>query len=694
MPFMTEEQQSHTNRLIGEKSPYLLQHAHNPVDWYPWGEEALQEAKRQDRPIFLSIGYATCHWCHVMERESFENEALARQMNELFICIKVDREELPEVDALYMEFAQSMMSSAAGWPLNVILTPDLLPFFAATYLPPISSRGMMGMDALVQRIREVWQSGERERVSEQAARIVEVFAETIHTIGTQLPFKEQVLLAAELFFKMADPVYGGMKGSPKFPIGYQANFLLSYSAQSKDSRALFLVERTLTMMLRGGIRDHLGGGFGRYSVDDKWLVPHFEKMLYDNALLADAYLKLWQVNKDPTIREVAEETLDYILRDLAHPDGGFFSAEDADSEGVEGLFYTWSMQEIKNILPPEEADLICDFYGITEKGNFEGRNILNVPIPFEEFAMVRGVDPEQLKIRLEGLRKLLWKVREGKVHPFKDDKVLTGWNGLTIYALVEAGCAFQKETYLEAAEKAADFIHEQMTQEKDLFRRWREGEALFSANLDDYAFLIRGLLSLFEAGRGSRWLQWAIELTQVLERDFKADDGAFYQTNGKDPTLLLRKVHYPDGAEPSGNAVHTENLLRLYQLTSDRGYLDQAEDIMRAAKRFIDNYAPGYTFHLMNIARYYDRSAPLVVVALNNAQEGKKEIHQAIYDRFNPFKFLVWCHEDEPLLLDLVPALKSQSTRDGKTTVYICREGVCQEPLNSLPKILEALAKL
>ncbi len=691
---MADDQPQYTNRLAGEKSPYLLQHAHNPVDWYPWGDEALQEAKAQDRPIFLSIGYATCHWCHVMERESFENAAIAREMNDLFINIKVDREELPEIDALYMEFAQSMMSGAAGWPLNVILTPDLLPFFAATYMPPTSGRGLMGMDALIKRIREVWLGPERERVSEQAARIVEVFAETVHTMGTQLPFKEQVLLAAELFFKMADPIYGGMKGSPKFPIGYQANFLLTYSAQTKDGRALFLVQRTLDMMQRGGIRDHLGGGFGRYSVDEKWLVPHFEKMLYDNALLADAYLKLWQVNKEPVFREVAEEVLDYILRDLTHSDGGFFSAEDADSQGVEGLFYTWTMQEIKNILQPKDAEIFCDYYGITEKGDFEGRNVLHIVIPFEEFALGQGVDPDPLRKKLSEMRKLLWNVREGRPRPFKDDKILAGWNGLTIYALVEAGCAFGQERYLLAAERAAQFIRSEMRREKRLFRRWRDGQALFHANLDDYAFLIRGLLSLFESGRGLEWLEWALELTQVLEEDFKAEDGAFYQTDGQDPTLLLRKVHYPDGAEPSGNAVHTENLLRLYQLTHERHYLEQAEDVMRAVKRFIDNYAPGYTYHLMNIARYYDRAAPLVIVALNEVDEGRDEIYAAIFDRFNPFKFLVWRKPTDSRLIDLIPSLASQTAKDGKTTVYVCREGVCKEPLNDLPNIIEALNKL
>ncbi len=483
-----------TNRLANEKSPYLLQHAHNPVDWYPWGEEAFAASREQNKPIFLSIGYATCHWCHVMERESFENVDIAGMMNDVFINIKVDREELPEVDALYMEFAQSMMSGAAGWPLNLVLTPELKPFFAATYLPAESGQGLMGMKSLVNRIKEVWGGEERERVIEQASKIVDVFADSIHISGEQLPERHQVNTAADIFFKMADPVYGGMKGAPKFPIGYQANFLLAYAIKSKEARALFLVERTLEMMHRGGIYDHLGGGFSRYSVDEKWQVPHFEKMLYDNALLADAYTQLWQVTQKPLYQTVAQEVLDYVLRDMTHPEGGFYSAEDADTEGQEGLFYTWTLEEIENILGPKDSQLFCQYYDVISGGNFEGRNVLHPRHSIEDFATARGLDPKSLDQKFSEQRRVLWQLRDRRVHPFKDDKILSSWNGLMIHSLAQAGAALANITYLDAAEKSARFIRKYLWKDGFLLRRWRDGEALYNAGLDEYAFLIRGFV--------------------------------------------------------------------------------------------------------------------------------------------------------------------------------------------------------
>ncbi len=689
---MTEHH--HTNRLAKEKSPYLLQHAHNPVDWYPWGEEAFAAARRQDKPIFLSVGYATCHWCHVMERESFESEEIAQQMNEVFINIKVDREELPEVDALYMEFAQSMMSGAAGWPLNLVLTPDLKPFFAATYLPPESGHGMMGMTNLVKRIKDVWQGDERERVLEQASKIVEVFAESVHTVGDQLPEKHQVNITAEMFFKMADPVYGGMKGAPKFPIGYQANFLLAYAVKSRESRALFLTERTLEMMHRGGICDHLGGGFARYSVDEKWLVPHFEKMLYDNALLADAYVQLTAVTHQPRYQQVAQDILDYVLRDMTDPDGGFYSAEDADSEGQEGLFYTWNLDEVENILGPSDSQVFCQYYDITQAGNFEGRNVLHTRHTLEDFAAARGVDSNLLAQKFSEQRKFLWQQRDRRVHPLKDDKVLSSWNGLMIHSLVNAGAAFANETYLQAAERAARFIKTKLWQEGRLLRRWRDGQALYEAGLDEYAFLIRGLLSLFEADRGVEWLEWAIEMTSLLQQMFKAPDGAFYQTDGRDDNLILRKVQYSDGAEPSGNALHCENLLRLYQLTHDAAYLEQAEDILRAVRRYLDSYSPGYVYHVLNLLRYYDKDAPLFVVALGKDDKWKGEILQLLTHRYLPFRSIVFRHGQDDALIKRLPLLESQVAIEGKTILYICQRGVCKEPITDLAGMVQAVNAL
>jgi hypothetical protein len=688
------EQPRYTNRLINQKSPYLLQHAHNPVDWYPWGEEAFQAATDQDKPIFLSIGYATCHWCHVMEQECFEDPEVAVYLNETFINIKVDREELPEIDSLYMEFAQSMMAGSAGWPLNLVLTPDLKPFFAATYLPPVSSHGLMGLVDLVQRIREVWNGEERDSVLDQADKVLEVFSEAVHFKGDNLPAKEQIDDTADVIFKMADSVYGGIKGIPKFPVGYQSNFMLHYSATKKDGRAMFLVERTLDMMHRGGIYDHLGGGFSRYSTDEKWLVPHFEKMLYDNALLIESYLEAWQLTKKPLYKYVCEDTINYILRDMAHPDGGFFSAEDADSEAREGWFYVWSLEEVQKVLGEEESKLFCDFYNITKAGNFEDKNILNTPVRLEEFAKKHNKDFEELEMLFLNQKNTLWKEREKRVHPLKDDKILTSWNGLMIHSLALAGAAFGEPRYIDAAEKSARFIRDNLWNGSHLLRRWRDGESLYNAGLDDYAFLIRALITLFEVDKGTDWLIWAKQLTDLITNKFKAPEGAFFQADGSDPHIILRKCQFSDGAEPSGNAIHCENLLRLYAITSDPDYLDQAEDIFKAVKKYLDNYSPGYCYHIMNLNRFFDRHVPTIVVALNSKNEGEAEIRKAIYSHFIPHKAVIWKKNNDKTLLDFIPFLKEQPAQDEKTTLYVCYEGICQKPENDQQAIFESIHRL
>jgi len=688
------ENKRYTNRLIHEKSPYLLQHAHNPVDWYTWGEDAFEASKQQDKPIFLSVGYATCHWCHVMEKESFEDPDIAKLLNTTFINIKVDREELPEVDGLYMEFAQSMMAGSAGWPLNVILTPDLQPFFAATYLPPESRHGLMGLKDLIKRIRDVWSGEEREQVISQAEKIVDIFEQSVHAKGEEMPEKEQIEEAADLLFKMADPIYGGMKGSPKFPIGYQSNFMLHYSATMDDGRAIFFVEKTLDMMHRGGIYDHLGGGFSRYSVDEEWLVPHFEKMLYDNALLAYAYLEAWQATKKPLYKQVCEEILNYVLRDMTHPEGGFYSAQDADSEGHEGLFYTWTASEVENILGKEQSKLFCEFYDVTPSGNFEGRNILHTRFSLEEFALAHAYNPVDLNILFSEQRTLLWKARENRVKPFKDDKILSSWNGLMIFSMIEAGTAFGDERYIQAALKAMEFIKAHLWQENRLLRRWRDGEALHNAGLDEYSYVIRALLSLFECGQGTKWLHWALKLSRILEQEFKVKEGAFYQTDGSDPHLIMRKLQFSDGAEPSGVAIHTENLLRLFQLTGSENFLFQAEDVFKAVKKYIDSYAPGYAYHIMNLNRYYDRKAPTLVVALNEDAEHELIIKNLIYQNFIPHKAVIFKSQNDQELRALASPTENQIPLEGKTTLYLCYEGVCKQPLTNIDEIRETIQKL
>jgi uncharacterized protein len=682
-------QPAFTNHLAGEKSPYLLQHVHNPVDWYPWGEEAFSLAKKLDRPIFLSIGYATCHWCHVMEQESFEDAEIARMMNESFVNVKVDREELPEVDSVYMEFAQALMSSAGGWPLNVFLTPELKPFFAVTYLPPKTRRGLIGLDQFLHHIKQIWQSDERSLLVEQANKIVEIFERSSHFIGSELPDAELISASVMQLLELADPVFGGIKGEPKFPLGYQANFLLEYAKKKNESRALFYVELTLNMMGRGGIYDHLGGGFSRYSVDERWMIPHFEKMLYDNAILANTYLEAWKFTEEKNYRVICKEILDYVVREMTAPQGGFYSAEDADSEGHEGRFYTWTPAEIKGVLSADEAALFCHFFNVTEGGNFEGRSVLHSERPIDEFATLLHLDPAIISQQLEEAKRKLFKKREERPRPFKDDKILSGWNGLMIASLAKAGRAFQETAYAEAALKAARFIKEQLWKEKRLFRRFREGEARFPAGLDDYAFLICGCLTLFEEGYGSEWLNWAVEMASILENDFKMPKGAFYQTDGKEP-ILIRRCEFYDGAEPSGDGVHCENLLRLFQITQEEKYLTQAEDILKAAKNFLEAYPPGAVYHLIALQRYLDIKAATLVIVLDEKQTLKQVISEALSRHFCPHAAVIWKYPEESALA----AHADKTLVEGQTTVYLCRQDLCGPALRTKEEIIKAIEAL
>ncbi len=684
---MEQEAHEFTNRLIHEKSPYLLQHAHNPVNWYPWGSDAFDAAKDSQKPIFLSIGYATCHWCHVMEQESFEDEEVANALNNAFICIKVDREEHPEIDSLYMEFAQTMIVGSAGWPLNIILTPDLKPFFAATYLPKESTKGLVGVIELTEKIGELWRSDEQERIISQADRIVDIFRANVHLQGSEIPLEDPINITADILFRVADPIWGGMRGSPKFPLGYQANFLLRHFLRSQDSRALFLVEKTLEMMHRGGLYDHLAGGFHRYSVDEHWHIPHFEKMLYDNALLASAYLEAWRITNRPIYKEVCQSILEYIARDMTDPEGGFYSALDADTGGVEGLYYTWTRDEVLAILGETEGTLFSDFYGIYDHGPVEGRSVIHMITSLEEFAANRALDIGELQENLSVSRQKLLQMRETRLRPLRDDKVITSWNGLMIRAFCEAGFFMHNQKYIDVAAKAAQFIRNKLYINNKLMRRYREGEARFFAGLDDYAFFISSLLSLFEAGQGQEWLTLALELTDLVQQDFKAENGAFYQASGEDEFLLIRKTQFSDGAEPSGNAVHAENLLRLYQITNNKIYLTQAEDIFKAAKQFIDVYPLGYCYSLIGLERYYDPKKASIVIALNSKNDFKPDIEDALRNRQSSHHAIIWCHPGDT-------GSHVKPTLNDATTLYICHEGSCQKPLTSKEEILKALNEI
>lgn len=678
------------NRLKDEKSPYLLQHAENPVDWFPWGEEAFQKAAEEDKPIFLSIGYSTCHWCHEMEK-TFQDEEIAHLMNDTFINIKVDREEHPEVDGIYMEFAQALMSSAGGWPLNVVLTPELKPFFAETYLPPKASRGHIGMDQFISQMQMLWQSEERGMLIAQADKIVELFKNSSKTSGMDLPKSETLQNAVQMLFDIADPVYGGIKGEPKFPMGYQADFLLQYSKAAKDSRSLFYIELTLQMMARGGLYDHLGGGFARYCIDEKWEIPHFEKMLYDNAIIAGTYLACYRYSKKPFFGQICRHTLNYVLRELKGE--GFYTAEDADSEGEEGKFYTWTQEEIFDVLGPGDGEIFCRFFGVTDGGNFKGRNILHVAFDAKEFAKMVGLEEGKLHDLLQKLKDKLLERRNTRVKPFKDDKVITSWNGLMIDTLAKAGLCFEGEPYLQVAEETAQWIRSHLFVDGDLKRRYRENDVRFSGGLDDYAFMIRGLLSLFESTGNLSYFTFATELAAILDRDFKSADGAYYQTR-ESKNLLIRKCEFYDGAEPSGNAVHCENLLRLYQITQESRYLNHAEDILKAAKSFMETFPPGACYHLIALQRYLDERAPFLVIALDENRTHEKELKAALGSIFAPHATILWKAANDTALSEKIPSIAPQVPIDGKTTLYLCRGTKCEAPACDMDQILEMIETL
>ncbi|MCI0382523.1 MAG: thioredoxin domain-containing protein [Chlamydiae bacterium] len=682
-----------TNRLIREKSPYLLRHAHNPVDWYPWGNEAFEQAKKEDRPIFLSIGYATCHWCHVMEQETFEDPKIAKMLNETFINVIVDREEHPEVDSIYMELAQVLMSSAGGWPLNVVLTPDLKPFFAITYLPPTSRKGLVGVDQFIKQIQALWKSDERVQLVSQANHLIELFEKTSKMSGEELPGEAELSSAIQILFELADPEYGGIKGEPKFPLGYQIDLFLQYSKDKNDSRSLFYVELTLDKMARGGICDHLGGGFARYTIDSKWHIPHFEKMLYDNALLAEAYLQAWKYTKDLKYRDVVRGILDYILREMTDAKGGFFSAQDADTEGREGLFYTWTEEEILRVIPGEDGQIFCRFFSVFPEGNFEGRNVFYNELSLTEFSKIIGAPEQLVKEKLKKTKETLFQRRQERVQPFKDDKIISSWNGLMIDAMAKAGVTFSEERYATAALKAASFIKNAMFKEGKLLRRYRDGEARFPGGLDDYAFMIKAIITLFEIRGEVEWLEWAIELSAILERKFKMEKGAFFQVE-KESEIIVRKCEFYDGAEPSGNAVHAENLLRLYQITLQEKYLRQAEDILKAAKNFVETFPPGACYHLIALQRYLDVKAPTLIFSLDEKQSLKNEISLSLHSHFCPHAAIIWKNGLSGKLNELLPFIKEKNKIDGRTTLHICRQDRCESPLTAKEEILKAIETL
>jgi len=685
----SEHDAVHRNRLLHEKSPYLLQHAHNPVNWYPWSDEAFERARVEDKPIFLSVGYSTCHWCHVMERETFENEQAAHLMNETFVSIKVDREERPDIDHIYMTVCQ-MMTGGGGWPLSVIMTPDKKPFFAGTYIPRESMHGRMGMLDLCRSVKELWTT-RREEVLRTAATVVAGLRQLPAGSPGGDPGEREGQRAYEDLRQRYDAFHGGFGPAPKFPTPHNFFFLLRYGQRTRDEEPLRMVEKTLQTMRMGGIYDHVGFGFHRYATDTSWLVPHFEKMLYDQALLALAYTEAYQATGNAAYRLTAEEIFAYVLRDMTSPEGGFYSAEDADSEGEEGKFYVWTLAEIREALGEEDGDLAIRVFNVKPEGNFHeeatgritGANILHLRAPISEIASNLGMSADDLETRLKAIRERLLTRRETRVRPHRDDKILTDWNGLMIAALAAGARAFDRPEYADAARKAADFVLTTMrTPDGRLLHRYRDGEAAIAAVVDDYAFFIWGLLELYEATFRVEYLKTALALNDdVLTHFWDDESGGFFFTADDGENLLVRTKEIYDGATPSGNSVAALNLLRLGRITGRTDLEVRAQRIGRAFAGSVGQFPSAYTQFLTAVEFAIGRSYE-VVIAGNADAEDAKALVRSLRQPFLPNKVVVFrpMGPESADIINIAPYTKDQTSLDGKATVYVCRNFACELP--------------
>jgi uncharacterized protein YyaL (SSP411 family) len=689
------------NRLSSESSPYLLQHATNPVDWYPWGEDAFAKARKEDKPIFLSIGYSTCHWCHVMEHESFADEEVAALLNKYFVSVKVDREERPDIDQVYMAVTQTM-TGRGGWPNNVFLTPDKKPFFAGTYFPKQARWGLPGLMELLPKIAEIWQN-DRENVLKSAEQITNLLASRSNPNPGDALDQSILDKARNQLAEIYDPQYGGFGQAPKFPTPHILTFLLRRYHYNEDAKALAMVENTLTRMRLGGIHDHIGFGFHRYSTDGQWLVPHFEKMLYDQALLAMAYTEAYQATGKEFYARTIEEIFTYILRDMTSNEGGFYSAEDADSEGVEGKFYLWTLPQIQKILGKEETETFKKIYNLEDTGNFKiqeaeqtaGSNILHLKMTLPDLAAELGLPEKQLLQRLEKNREQLFRMRKKRVHPFKDDKILTDWNGLMIAALAKAGLALDKPRYIAAAVRAADFLMLKLRDKNSrLVKRYRKGIAGLPAHLDDYAFVVWGFLELYEATLKAIYLQEAIRLNdQLLEHFWDQQGGGLFMTADDSEKLLIRNKKIFDGATPSGNSVAALNLLRLGHMTGSEDYLKKAEGISRAFSESVNRYPPGHA-HLMVALDYALNPSYEVVIVGRPAAKDTIAMLKALRKPFLPSKVVLLRPADKKAAAEIIrmaPYTEFMVSKDGRATAYVCTNFVCKLPTTDVAQMLANL---
>jgi uncharacterized protein YyaL (SSP411 family) len=682
----------HTNRLINETSPYLLQHAHNPVEWHPWGQEALERAQKEDKPILLSIGYSACHWCHVMERESFENDAIAELMNKEYISIKVDREERPDLDEIYMNAVQ-MLTGSGGWPLTVFLTPDGKPFFGGTYFPPVDFHGRPGFKTVLARISDVFRE-QRSQVTINADALTErIQSFTFVPPSGELISTSLIRDAVRELSQQFDSSEGGFTPAPKFPPSGVLSVLLRHHYASEDSDALRMAELTLDKMAAGGMYDHIGGGFHRYSTDERWLVPHFEKMLYDNALLARTYLEAYQVTAKDHYARVARETLEYVLGEMQSPEGGYYSSQDADTEGVEGKFYVWSHEEIERLLE-DRAEAFCRFYDVTGSGNWEGTNILNRPAPIEDVARELDIETKDLETTLEEARRKLYAERDRRIKPGLDDKVLTSWNALMIVAMARGYRVLGEERFLESARRAARFILDHMVDEGRLLATYRESRARFNAYLDDYAYLLGALVELYESDFDIAWLDSARSLAVDLERLFwDQDQGGFFFTGADHESLLVRTKTGFDGAIPAGNAVAATYLHKLASYTGEESFAARAQETVRTFHSMMQRSPSAFPQMLCAVDYYLGSKREIAVVGPGASEESRRALDR-IWQIYSPnavVAFLDPDSEDRQTIEAKVPLLAGKSSHDNKTRFYICENYTCQTPTDRVSDVETAL---
>lgn len=688
------------NHLIGQKSPYLLQHAHNPVDWYPWGDEAFNKALREDKLIFLSIGYSTCHWCHVMETESFASGEVAEILNRSFISIKVDREERPDIDTVYMAVCQGL-SGSGGWPLTIIMTPGKKPFFATTYIPMESRFGMLGMVEVLPKIEDLWKNS-RSDIASSADKVSAVLKQNADIkfkseIGPGLPGKASSEIASTF-----DSVNGGYGNAPKFPSAHRLIFLLRYSQLHGDSGLLKQVESTLEKMSAGGIYDQLGGGFHRYSTDEKWLLPHFEKMLYDQAMLAMAYTEAYQATGREDFAATAGDILNYVIRDMTSPEGAFYSAEDADSEGEEGKFYLWDYKELFAVLPKDDALLAVRYFNVDDEGNFTdpiqgdtAKNILHLNKTKARISAEFEVSPQDLESRLSGIRTKLFQHRGKRVRPSKDTKILADWNGLMIAAFAKAAGVFNSGEYLRTAVRAADFALGKMRNPQGgLLHRCMDGELAGEGQLDDYVFMVWGLIELYEAGFDDRYLKGALELNRIAISNFRDPvHGNYYMTGEKSEKMIFRPRVNFDGALPSGNSVQVMNLLRLSGFTANSDFEIMADETLKASAELINRYPGSFTNYLS--ALLYSENSSEIVICGKREDKNVAEYANVLRKKYLPFKSLLFAPGNDPdaAIFKIADFAKDYKLLDGKTTVHVCRKHVCRKPVTDIEEALAVMGK-